>query len=38
MEFQNENTVPQLEEAVIIDGNSKEHHQNEFNQRELPQL
>ena len=28
------NTVPQLAEAVIIDRNSKEHTQNEVNQKE----
>ena len=32
------NTVSQLAEAVITDSNSKEHQQNEFNQKELPQL
>ena len=32
------NTVSQLAEAVIIDRNSKEHPQNEVNQKELPQL
>ena len=32
------NTSPQLAEAVIIDSNSKQHPQNEVNQKELPQL
>ena len=32
------NTVPQLAEAVIIDRNSKEHPQNDVNQKELSQL
>ena len=32
------NFIPQLAEAVIIDRNSKEHLQNEANQKELPQL
>ena len=34
------NSVPQLAETVglIIDRNSKEHPQNEVNQKELPQL
>ena len=32
------NTAPQLAEAVIIDRNSKEHPQNEVNQKELSQL
>ena len=32
------NTVPQLAEAVIIDRNSKDHPQNEGNQKELSQL
>ena len=31
-------TVPQLAEAVIIDRNSKEHPQNEINQKVLSQL
>ena len=31
-------TLPQLAEAVIINRNSKEHPQNEVNQKELPQL
>ena len=31
-------TVPQLAEAVTIDRNSKQHTQNKFNQKELPQL
>ena len=32
------NTIPQIAEAVIIDRNSKEHPQNEANQKELPKL
>ena len=32
------NTIPQLAEAVITHRNSKEHPQNEVNQKELPQL
>ena len=32
------NTAPQLVEAIIIDSNSKEHPQNKFNQKELPEL
>ena len=32
------NTIPQLAEALIIDKNSKEHPQNEVNQKELPQI
>ena len=32
------NNAPQLTETAIIDKNSKEHPQNEINQKELPQL
>ena len=32
------NTDPQLAETIIIDSNSKEHTQNNVNQKELPQL
>ena len=32
------NTDPQLAETVIIDSNSKEHTQDNVNQKEFPQL
>ena len=32
------NTDPQLAETVITDSNSKEHTQNNVNQKEFPQL
>ena len=32
------NTAPQIKRIMIIDRNSKEHPQNKYNQKELPQL
>ena len=37
-EISKRNTAPQLAETVIIDRNSKQHLQNEVNQKELLQL